>query len=85
MKSFQGEAEQAARGIAAEVRAEMARQGKFPMHTELAEVLGITSATASRRLTGEVPFDVVELLTVAMWLGVDASRFLPAEIVKAAG
>lgn len=55
--------------LAAEVRAELARQKRTA--GELAEVLGITAHTAGRRLSGAVPFNVVELNTAARWLGMD--------------
>lgn len=41
--------------------------------------------TAGRRLRGEVPFDVVELVQIGIWLGVDPRRFISAgEKAKAA-
>jgi len=60
--------------VASEVRAEMGRQRKT--QADLAGVLGIYTATAGRRLDGSVPFDVVELATVARWLGVKASEIM---------
>lgn len=70
MNSFQ-----TAELVAAEVRAEMARQRKEA--AGLADVLEMTRATAQRRLDGSVPFDVVELVLVAGWLGIDATRLMP--------
>lgn len=68
--------------VAAEVRAEMGRQRKT--QAELAKTLDITAATAARRLDGSVPFDVLELLTVARWLGVSTEQLLPSAGVSQA-
>jgi transcriptional regulator with XRE-family HTH domain len=59
--------EAAAVSVADEVRAELARQRKTA--SELASVLGITQHTAGRRLNGGTPFNLVELFSVASWLG----------------
>lgn len=45
--------------------------------SDLAAVLTVTPATAARRLSGAVPFDVYELAMVADWLGVDPDAFSP--------
>lgn len=45
---------------------------------ELARALGVVQQTVSRRLTGEVPFDVAELSQVAQILEVPVTKFLPA-------
>lgn len=63
--------------VAGEVRAEMGKQRKT--QAELAEVLQMTAPTASRRLGGEIAFDVFELVLVAEWLGCDVHRFTGAE------
>jgi len=71
--------EATAKRIAAEVRAEMARQGISQQ--ALALRLGWLQPRVSRRLTdGEtfVPFDTQELAAVAHALGVDVSHFMPA-------
>ena len=60
--------------VAAEVRAEMGRQ-RFS-GTRLARHLKVSQAFISRRLTGQVPFDVAELEAVAEVLNVPVSRFL---------
>lgn len=44
--------------------------------TALAAHLGMTQSAVSRRLTGEVPFDVVELEAAAALLGVSAAQLL---------
>lgn len=62
-----------AEGIAAEVRAEIARQRKTVQG--LAVVLGSSQSTASRRYLGEVPFDMCEMFDVADWLGVTVTEF----------
>jgi transcriptional regulator with XRE-family HTH domain len=59
--------------VAAEVRAEMARQRMSQQ--ELARRLGVAQQTISRRHTGEVPWDVSELLAVAELLNVPVSLF----------
>lgn len=60
--------------VAAEVRAEMARQRIT--QESLADSLGVAQQTISRRLTGEVAFDLAELERIAGILGVPLSRFL---------
>lgn len=40
--------------------------------------LGLSQAAMSRRLLGEVPFNVDELVAIAALVGVPASRFLDA-------
>jgi transcriptional regulator with XRE-family HTH domain len=60
---------------AAEVRAEMARQRKTGVG--LAEALGLSQQTVSRRLTGQITFSLDELDRVAVWLGVDVLTFFP--------
>lgn len=62
--------------VAAEVRAEMARQSKS--QSELAEMLGVTGQTAGRRLSGSVPFDIAEISLVADWLGRSVVSLLPS-------
>lgn len=71
--------------VAAEVRAEMARQKKTPK--EFAAVLTMYPSTAAKRLSGEAALDMAELATVALWLGVSVSDLIPvaatAEAVNA--
>lgn len=64
-----------AEAVAAEIRAEMGRQRLNQAH--LAQTLGMTVATAARRLRGEVPFNVIELALIANWLDVPVSRLTP--------
>lgn len=61
--------------VAAEVRAEMARQN-VPQR-ELGRVLGLSQGAAWRRLKGDVPFDVSELAEVAKLLKTPITNFLP--------
>ena len=63
--------------VAAEVRAELARR-KIPQ-SGLVAVLGMSEVSVSRRLRGETPFDINELVAVAEFLGVPVARFLPSE------
>lgn len=60
--------------VAAEVRAEMGRQRVS--QRRIAEVIGLSQQAVSRRLSGEVPFDVAELGRIAAELGVLADVFL---------
>lgn len=59
--------------IAAEVRAEMARQRKT--REDLARILGFTKQAVSLRLTGQQSFRAEELKATADWLGVPISQF----------
>jgi transcriptional regulator with XRE-family HTH domain len=60
--------------VAAEIRAELARQNIS--HRQLGEALGIHQTQATRRLRGEIAFNTAELETVAEFLGVPVSNFL---------
>lgn len=62
--------------VADEVRAAMAR--KRVSQTKLADILGISQAAVSRRLTGEVAFDVNELSVLAGALDVSLATLLVA-------
>jgi transcriptional regulator with XRE-family HTH domain len=61
----------AASRVADEVRAELARQRRTA--SELAESLGVGAHTIGRRLSGETPFNVIELARVARFLGTTAT------------
>jgi transcriptional regulator with XRE-family HTH domain len=63
---------------AREVRAEMGRQKISG--AALAQTLGVSDMYVSRRLNGEVPFDLAELERVAAALSVPVTQFLPAEV-----
>lgn len=65
--------------IAAEVRAEIARQGRPETQAEMAlAIFGEKQAWLSRRLRGVVAFTPGELLEFADWLDVDVLKFLVA-------
>lgn len=64
--------------VAAEVRALMGRgRGhRRVSQVKLATDLHMAQASLSRRLTGEVPFDIDELATIARYFGVPLSKLL---------
>jgi transcriptional regulator with XRE-family HTH domain len=64
------------RHIAAAIRAELGWQNLSQAH--LASALGWTEAYLSRRLTGQVPFNLAEIAAIADQLGVAPSKFLEA-------
>ena len=61
--------------IAKEVRAEMARQDKT--QDDMAVVLDVDQAAISLRLRGKRSFRAEELVKIAAWLGVSATKFIP--------
>ena len=63
--------------VAANIRAELARQKKTQSH--LIEVWGITQGSVSKRLSGATPLDVNEVQKVADWLGIPLSRLITGE------
>lgn len=64
--------------IAATVRAELARRSMTA--TALADRLGTTQQTLSRRLTGVVPFDVDELQAIADALEISFGALVGDEV-----
>ena len=66
-----------AESVAATVRAEVAR--RRVTQGALAEVLGMSQAAVSRRLSGAVAFDVEELSVVAAHLGGPVERLIPQD------
>jgi hypothetical protein len=60
--------------VAAEVRAELARQSKT--HTSLADATGISVDTLRRRLAGQKPFYVEELGSVSRFLGLTIDQLI---------
>lgn len=62
--------------IAAEVRAELARQQKT--QRDLAADIGMTQQALQLRLVGSRSFRAEELSAIAQALGVPVERFLPA-------
>lgn len=66
-------AAQIVRQVAANVRTEIFRLGRT--QDDAAAWLGIGQSSLSRRLTGEVPFKVHELVLIAENLGVPVGKF----------
>lgn len=62
------------KAIAAELRAEMARQQRTGV--DLAKVLACSQQTASRRMIDGRGLDLDELPLIAEWLGVDVMQLL---------
>lgn len=60
--------------VAANIRAELARQRKT--QAQLADVWGLTQASVSKRMSGTVPVDINEVAKAADWLGVPVSRLI---------
>ena len=60
--------------VAATIRAELARR-RIPQ-TIVAERLGMSQPSLSRRLTGDTPFDVNELAIVAEILGIPLATLI---------
>ncbi len=60
--------------VSAEVRAAMGRQRRT--QSQLAQHLGVSQVTVSRRLSGEVSFTVDELERVAAFLSVPLAELL---------
>jgi transcriptional regulator with XRE-family HTH domain len=67
--------------IAAEVRAEVARQQKS--QREIGEILGLPQPSVQLRLKGERAFRAEELAALAAALGVPVERFFPAPATTA--
>ena len=61
------------RRVAAEIRAEIARQGMT--QDQLAAKTGISQSSLSRRLTAAYPFSTSEIAAIADALGVPATSF----------
>lgn len=61
--------------IAAEIRAEVARQRK--RQNEMAAILGLTQQGLSLKLNGYRPFTAEELARLAAFLGVSTDQFMP--------
>jgi hypothetical protein len=58
------------------VRAELARHNKTK--TDLGRHLELGPDAIKNRLSGRKPFDVVEVASIARWLGVDITTLMPA-------
>ena len=66
--------------VAAEVRAEVARQALTQQ--QLADRLGEGQWWVSRRLTGDVAWEIADLMRVAEALGVQVTQFIPAAVAS---
>ncbi len=62
--------------VAAEVRAQLARRQLTGM--ALATAIGKSDMYVSRRLRGEVPFDLIDVEQAARFLGVTVAELMPA-------
>lgn len=62
--------------VASEVRASIARAGVTAQ--DVANATGISKATLSRKLTGQTPFNTLELGRIGQFLSVDPASFLPS-------
>lgn len=60
--------------FADEVRAELARRKRTA--GAMATALGMTAHTAGRRLSGDVPFNVIEVANLERWLGLEAGELI---------
>lgn len=69
--------------VAAEVRAEIARQQMT--HSRLGELIGLSQPQITKRLNGVMPMDTAELEKIAAALGVPVDRFLAVPASLPAG
>lgn len=66
--------------VAEEIRAELARK-QIPQ-ARLALLLNLSEVSVSRRLRGETPLDVNELLAIADYLDIPVARLLPHQVAS---
>jgi len=66
--------------IAAEIRAEMARQMKTV--AELGRVIGKTHNSASARYRGRLEYSLNETALIAKWLGVSVEQLAASDSLK---
>jgi transcriptional regulator with XRE-family HTH domain len=71
----------AAQRIAGEVRAELARQRRS--QASLALALGISQQALSRRMTGDIPFNIDQLSTVASFLSMPLEALVSSPVQAA--
>lgn len=72
-----------AAAVTAEIRAELARRGLTAY--ALANAIGMSKQTMSRRMTGATPFDLAEVEAIANFLGLTPTELLVrAERIEAA-
>jgi transcriptional regulator with XRE-family HTH domain len=62
--------------VAGEIRAWMGRRGEN--QTRLAEAMGLTQSQVSKRLRGQIAFDIEELELAARFLGCEVQELLGA-------
>lgn len=67
-----------AQSVAAEVRAQLARQRRSGR--SIAKEIGYSQQSMSLRLTGKIPLNVVELTAIARILGVPVKALLPDDL-----
>lgn len=72
-----------AKRVGANVRAEMARSNPKQTQKPFAKRIGMSQQSLSRRLSGEIPFDLEELERVAAVLGVPMTRLVVDETAAA--
>lgn len=68
--------------VAGAVSAEVAARHRTP--AALADLLGCAEAAVAKRLSGETPFDLVEIERVAAWLELAPSELLARADERAA-
>lgn len=66
-----------ANGVAANVRAQLARQ--MVSQTTIGNILGLSKTAVSRRMRGDMEFRADELQSIATHLGVDVASFYESE------
>lgn len=66
--------------VASEIRAEIARQQR--RQSDLADVLGLSQASVSARLTGRVELTITDVVAIANWLGVNPTEWFPLEVAS---
>ena len=69
--------------IARNVRVELARADKSKSEFA-AEIFGGSRMNAWRRLSGEVPFSVDQIVRFAIWLGVPVTEIITADVIAIA-
>lgn len=64
----------ATQAVAAEIRAEMARQQR--RQADLADLLGLSGSSVSLRLNGHQELTISEMLRIAAWLDCDPAAWI---------
>lgn len=63
--------------VAEQVRRELA--GKRIKQMQVAQLLGLSQPSVARRMSGEIPFDVAELMRIAAVTGREVGSFFPPD------